>query len=153
MKLSMSITNGPSPTPAPGLPRPPERDIKDTVELADMPEGERAQERPHRRGRHDPVPEDQPGRACPQRVHLIDAVSPAEHPVDQAHHLAAGQRCARGKRVKAHRLVDRLLDREPLAAKCDWDPHPTPPATAPHFRLDPCQPGGRGPRPRLLRDR
>ncbi len=95
-------------------PRPPERDIQDAVELTDVPEGERAQERPERRGCHHPVPEDQTGRTGPQHVHLIDAVRPGDHPVHQRHDLAARQRRARSARVKPHRLVHRLLDPEPL---------------------------------------
>lgn len=76
MKLSISITNGSSPGPAPALPGARERLVEDVVELSDMPEGERAQDCPER-GRAIPVPEISPvdprlwarscDRCCPSR--------------------------------------------------------------------------------------
>jgi hypothetical protein len=44
------------------LPRPRERNVQHPVELANMPERERAQERPERRGRHHSIP----------RIRLVD---------------------------------------------------------------------------------
>ena len=51
----------PVPRSAAGGPRAGERDIEHAVELADVPERERAQERPECRRRHHPVPQDQAG--------------------------------------------------------------------------------------------
>jgi hypothetical protein len=77
------------------FPRPRKRADKDMVELSDMPERERAQERPERRGRHHPVPQDQACRPRAEHVHVIDRVRAGEHPVHQREHLAARQRRAR----------------------------------------------------------
>ena len=55
---------------------------RDTVELPDVPEGERPQERPQRRGGPDPT--EQPVHpAVPQQIHVIDAVRTGDHPGDQ----------------------------------------------------------------------
>jgi len=96
------------------LPRPRERDIEDSVELADMPERERTQKRPERGRRHHPVPEDQARAPGSEHVHVIDAVRPGEHPVHQRHHLTARQARSRRPGVEPHRLVHQLLDPQPL---------------------------------------
>ena len=62
-KLSTSITSRPSPGPAPGLPRPLKRPAEQRVELAHVPERERAQERPQRRRRRDPAAQQPAGAA------------------------------------------------------------------------------------------
>ena len=65
------------------LPRARERAIENVVELADVPERERAQERPERRWRHHPMPEQQTRGPGAQHVHLIDPVRASKHPVHQ----------------------------------------------------------------------
>ena len=54
------------------------------VELADMPERERAQERPERRRRRHSMTEHRPGLARAQHVAVIDAVRPERHRGHQA---------------------------------------------------------------------
>ena len=62
----------------------------DRVELADVPEGEPAQERPQRRGcAH--VVEDLVHAAVAQQVHVVDAVRAGQHPGHQRHHLDPGR--------------------------------------------------------------
>jgi hypothetical protein len=53
------------------------------VELAHMPEGERAQERAQRGGCHDAVAEHLAGGAAAQQVGVVDAVATRDHGVDQ----------------------------------------------------------------------
>jgi len=61
----------------------------DRVELADMTEAERPQERPQR-GRC-PDPGEQPThRAVTQQRHVIDRVGPGDHPGNQARDLQVG---------------------------------------------------------------
>ncbi len=68
---------------------------RDTVELADMTESERAQERAHRRGGPDPA--EQPVHpAVPQQVHVINAVRPSDHPRDQPRDLQVRVRATPG---------------------------------------------------------
>jgi len=58
----------------------------DRVELADMTEGEGAQQRPQRRRRPDPA--EQPAHpAVPQHIHVRDRVRADHHPGDQRRHL------------------------------------------------------------------
>lgn len=58
------------------------------VELADVTEGEAAQERAQRRGRPDLV--EQPAHpAVPQQIHVIDAVRAGDHPATSASTFAA----------------------------------------------------------------
>jgi hypothetical protein len=100
----------PVPGSRPGLPRARERDIKHAVELADMPERERPQERSERGGGHHPVPENELGRSGSEQVHVINRVRAGEHPVHQRHHFAAGQARTRQPGVKPDRLVHQLLE-------------------------------------------
>ena len=95
-----------------GIPGPPERPVDDQVELADMPERERPQERPERRRRHHPVPQDQLRAPGAEHVHVIDAVRASEHAVHQRHHLPARQRRPRHPVPQPHRLVHQILDPE-----------------------------------------
>ncbi len=103
--------------PGASLPRAGERDVEHPVELADVPEGERAQERPQCRRGHHPVPEDQARGAGTQQVHVLDAVRAGEHPVHQRHHLAARQRRPRPPIRKPHRLVHQLLKTQPVSQR------------------------------------
>jgi len=71
------------------LPRPAQRLGQQPVELADVPEGERAQERPQRRGRRHP-PKQGPQAPGAQHVAVVNAVRAQRHRVDQRHDLASG---------------------------------------------------------------
>jgi hypothetical protein len=95
------------------LPRASQRLGQDAVELAHVPEGERAQERPQRRRGQHPVPEHQPGAAGAQDVTVGDRVGAQQHRVHQRQHLPPRPRPARSAR-QADRLVDQLLEPEPL---------------------------------------
>ena len=64
---------------------------RDRVELADVTEGERAQERTQRRGRVRAL-EHPPHPAVPQQGHVIDAVGAGDHPRDQRGDLQPGVR-------------------------------------------------------------
>jgi hypothetical protein len=59
-----------------GCPCPPKALREHPIELTDMPEGERAQERPQRRRRADAVPEHRRGLSRAQHVAVLDAVRP-----------------------------------------------------------------------------
>jgi pimeloyl-ACP methyl ester carboxylesterase len=72
-----------------GPPRALDRRGQDAVELADMPERERAQERAQRRGRHHAMPDDVGGAARPQHVAVVDAIGAQRHRRHQRHHLGA----------------------------------------------------------------
>ena len=106
--------------PRPGR-RPPARRARaprpsSAVELADMPERERAQKRPQRRGRRHPAAQ-QPARAArAQHVAVIDAVGAQHHRVDQRHHLAARVRRARPVTPQPHQLAA-PAPRSPAAAR------------------------------------
>ena len=67
-----------------GLPRAREAVGEHPVELAHMPERERAQERPERRRRRHAVPEDRGRAAAAQHVAVIDAVRSQRHRRDRA---------------------------------------------------------------------
>ncbi|MGH2902832.1 MAG: hypothetical protein ACRDK7_04510 [Solirubrobacteraceae bacterium] len=110
MKLSTSITSGPSPGSVPAPHARGGRDVEHTVELADVPERERPQEGAQCRGCHHPMPQDQAGRPGPEHVHLIDPIGAREHLVQQRHHLPTRQRRAGQPRVKPDRLVHQFLD-------------------------------------------
>jgi hypothetical protein len=58
----------------PGRPRAREQLLGEPVELADMAEGERAQEGPQGGGGHDPVAQHLAGGATAQQVGVVDAV-------------------------------------------------------------------------------
>ena len=78
-----------------------------------MTERERPQERSQGRRGHHHMPQHQPGRPGAQHVHVIDAVSAGEHPVHQAHHLAARQRRARSPGIEPHTVVHQPLNPQP----------------------------------------
>ena len=86
----------------------------DRVELAHVPERERPQERPERRGRvragEDPAPP-----AVLQQRHVIDAVGASDHPGHQRSHLQA---CVRALvRGHAQMLIGQLAQSRPVR-KC-----------------------------------
>jgi hypothetical protein len=76
-------------------PRAEQRLAEDPVELADMPERKRAQERAERRRRHRPVPEDRLGPPGAQHVAVIDAIGAQQHRVHQREHLSSRPRRSR----------------------------------------------------------
>ena len=100
--------------PGPGASRPcPGKDLfGGAVELADMPEGERAQERPQRAGRHHPVAEHLGGGAG-SHVGVVDAVTAGHQRVHQGQDLAARPVRA-GPLAQINQLVDHCLDLQPL---------------------------------------
>lgn len=72
---------GADPGPASPSPRTGERELAPGVELADMAEGERSQERPARRGGHHPMTEHRFARSSPEHLDVIDAVAARRHRV------------------------------------------------------------------------
>jgi hypothetical protein len=90
-------------------PRPAHDGLGDPVQLPDVPEGERAQERTDGRGGHDLVAEDLGGGPGAQHVGVVDAVGSGEDRVDQRQHLRAGPVGA-GPAAEVDLLVDHLLD-------------------------------------------
>jgi len=113
MVESTSIVMGWLPGPAPAAPRPTQDLFGGPVELADMPEGEAAQERPQRRGGHDAVAEHLGGGPGAQHVSVVDAVRPSDQRVDQGQHLPARTVMARPL-AKVDQLINDRLDAEPL---------------------------------------
>ncbi len=96
-----------------GLPRARERLAEHAVELAHVPERERAQERPQRRGRRHPAAQ-QPARAPrAQQVAVIDRVGAQRHRVDERHHLAPRVARAGPIGAQAHAASDQPLDAQP----------------------------------------
>jgi hypothetical protein len=81
--------------------------------LADVPEGEGAQEGADRGGRHDPVAQHADGLSAAQQVGVVDAVPTRQHRVDQGQKFTArvGRTWAL---AKIDQRVGGLLDREPL---------------------------------------
>jgi hypothetical protein len=95
--------------PGAGRPRPAQEPFGGSVELADVAEGEAAQERPQRRGGHDTVAEHRRGGPGAQQVGVVDAVRPSDDRVDQGQHLAPRAVVA-GPLAKVDQLVDDRLD-------------------------------------------
>ena len=86
--------------------------IEHAVKLTDMPERERAQKRPERRGRRDPMTKHSGGLARAQHVAVLDAIRSQRHRRDQAHHLASRIRRA-ATIAQSHRLVHEPLEPKP----------------------------------------
>jgi hypothetical protein len=103
-------------------PGPGERVFGDPVELADMAEGERAQERPQRTGRHHPVAEHGCGGPGAQHVGVVDAVAAGHQRMHQGQQLAAGPVCT-GPLTKVDQLVDHLLDAQAVGQR-SWQQQP-----------------------------
>ena len=105
--------------PRPG-PRPPPRAADDSaehpVELAHMPERERAQERPQRRGRHHPMLQHTPRAARSAAHRVVDRVGADQHRVDRASTPSGRPGRARPP-AEIDRLIDHLLDPEPAAKR------------------------------------
>jgi hypothetical protein len=94
-----------------GRPRARQAVGQDAIELADMPERERAQKRAQRRGRRDTVAEHRRGLARAQDVAVLDAVGPQRHGADHGHDLAPRIGGARTV-AQTHGLIDELLHTE-----------------------------------------
>ncbi len=102
-----------------GLPRALKRLPEELVELAHVPERERAQKRPQRRRRRDPATQ-QPARpARAQHARVVDAVGAQDHRVEDRHHLAAHIRRARPVTTQPHQTSCQRLDTEPLRDRRD----------------------------------
>jgi len=104
---------GPITGARPSRPRPREELFGEPVELADVPEGEGAQEGPQGGGRHDPVAQHLAGGATAQQVGVVDAVPTRQHRVDQGQQLAAWPVRA-SPLAQVDQRVGGLLDPEPL---------------------------------------
>jgi hypothetical protein len=113
MVESTSTVSGPSPGPARRRPRPAEDLAGHLVELADVPEGKRPQERAHGGGGHHPVAEDAGGRPAAQQLHVVDAVATSDQGMHQREQLAPGLGRA-GAVAEVDELVGGLLDPQPL---------------------------------------
>jgi hypothetical protein len=105
------------------LPRPLNRLAEQRVELADMPERKRPQERPQRRRCRDPAAQ-QPARAArAQHAAVIDAVGAQHHRVEQRHHLAARVGATRPIATQPHAVLRERLDTEAPGERRD-EHHP-----------------------------
>ncbi|HEV7806120.1 MAG TPA: hypothetical protein VGO80_09890 [Solirubrobacteraceae bacterium] len=102
-----------------GLPGALDRPAQQRIELTDVPERKRAQERPQRRRRRNPATE-QPARApCPQHAGVINAVGAQDHRVDERHHLAPRIRRARPVATQPHQIARQRLDPQPQRKRRD----------------------------------
>ena len=96
-------------------PRTRERVTEQLVELTDMPECERPQERSERRRGRDPPTQQPASPAGPEHVAVIDAVSAEQHREHERHHLATRVRRPRPIRAQPDQTTSALLDPEPLS--------------------------------------
>ena len=94
-------------------PRAPQTLCQHSIELANMPERERPQERAQRRGCRDAMTEHRAGLSRAQHVAVLDAVRTEHHCRDQAHYFAP-----RVRRPRPVAEIDRLIDqrRQPQPA-------------------------------------
>ena len=102
-----------------GLPSAASNRERDGVELADMAEGERPQERPQRRGRVGAV-EHPAHPAVPQQRHVIDAVGAGDHPRDQRGDLRPRVRALVGRHAQV------LIGQLPQPGRLGQPPSPGP---------------------------
>jgi len=93
-------------------PRSPNDRLEGAVELAHVAEGERAQERPQRRGGDHPLPEHALRLAAAQHVGVVDRVTADKRRVDERQELAARPSRTRPL-TQVERLVHDLLYPEP----------------------------------------
>ena len=92
-------------------PRTAEHLAGDLVELADMPERERTQERPQRRGCHHPEPQHPLRRTRAQHVRVVDVRAASQDRRHQREDLTARQR-ATDPAHQPHRRIDQRLQPE-----------------------------------------
>jgi hypothetical protein len=95
MKLSMPITNGSSPWPAPDSHARPNVTSRTRLSWRKCPNVNAPKNVPSVEGAITLCAKTKPVLPAPQHVYGIDAVSAGEHPVHQRHHLALRQRRAR----------------------------------------------------------
>jgi hypothetical protein len=107
---------GPPPGPAPAAHALPMMVSATRVELADVAEGESAQERPQRTGRDHLMAEHLGGLPGAQQVGVVGAVRPGDDRVHQGQHLASWP-VGTSTVAKVHQRVDHLLDAEPLGKR------------------------------------
>lgn len=93
-----------------GQPRPLQRPAQQRVELAHMPERERAQERPQRRGRRQPAAQQSTSATRAQHARVVDAVGAEHHRKQQRHHLATRVGGARPVAAQPHQIARQRLD-------------------------------------------
>jgi hypothetical protein len=91
--------------------------LGDPVELADVAEGERPQERAQGRGGHHPVPEHLLGPCGAQHLSVIDRVATGHHRVQQGQHLTARPVVA-GSAAEVDQLVHHGLHPQPFNQRC-----------------------------------
>ena len=96
----------------PERPRGAEGLADDPLELADVAEGERAQEGPERRRRHHPMREDLGARSSAQHVGVVDVAGPGHHGMHQGQDLAPRPEAADAS-GQLDRGVTELLEPEP----------------------------------------
>jgi len=101
----------------PRLPRPLERLGQQPVELTDMPERERTQERAERR-RRSHATEQRPQAPGPQHIAVVDAVRAERHRVNQGHDLAPRIRSADAV-TKPNKALGERLDPQPRRERRD----------------------------------
>jgi hypothetical protein len=101
------------PRPGARRPRPGKELLGGPIELADVPEGEGAQERPQRAGRHHPVAQHRRGRAGAQHSSVVDAVAAGHQRMHQGQHLTARTMRA-GAVAQVDQPVDHRLHPQPL---------------------------------------
>jgi hypothetical protein len=104
---------GPAAGPGTSRPCPAQDLLGGLVELADMTEGEGAQERPQRAGRHHLVAQHLGGGHRAQHVGVVDAVTAGHQRVHQGQDLASRPVRA-GPLAQIDQLVDHRLDLQPL---------------------------------------
>jgi hypothetical protein len=99
-------------------PRPIQDRGEETIQLADVTERERAQERATRRRCHHPMPQHLVGGTRAQHINIVDAVTPNRHRREQRQDLAARPRRTRPA-AQIDELVGCVFDTERLATHRD----------------------------------
>ena len=102
-----------------GPPRARDRLGQQPVELADMPERERAQEGPQGGGRRQPAAQQPPCATGSEQLAVIDRVGTQQHREDQRHHLAPRVRRPRPLAPQPHQPPSQTLDPQPLRKRGD----------------------------------
>ena len=99
------------PRTSPKRPRPSDGLGDHRVQLADMAEGERPQERAQRGRRHHPEGQHPAGRPGPQPVGMVDVGCPGQDRRHERQHLTAGM-CSTDTAMQPHHLVHEGLQAE-----------------------------------------
>jgi hypothetical protein len=101
------------------VPRPLKRHSQQSVQLTHVPERERPQKRPKRRGRRQPAPEQPPGAPGPEHVGVVDAVGAQHHRNDKRYHLAPRAGRPGPIAAQSHQIPRQRLDPQPLGQRRD----------------------------------